>query len=133
MPQDRTALVDAIVAALPDVVAVYLFGSEASDEARSDSDLDVAVLTPAPLDPVQRWELQEHLATLVRRDVDLVALRSASTVMRMQVVENGRLLLDADPTARGEFEATVLSDYARLQSERRGIIEDATSRGQIHG
>jgi predicted nucleotidyltransferase len=133
MAAEKTMLVDAIVAALPDVVAVYLFGSEASGETLPDSDLDIAVLTRAPVGPVQRWDLQERLASLVHRDVDLLVLGSASTVMRMQVVQNGRLLFDADPTARGEFEAMVFSDYARLQSERRAIIEDATGRGQIHG
>ena len=55
----------------------------------------------------------------------LVDLRAASTVLRMQVVANSRLLFDRDPAARERFEDYVFASYARLNEERRAIVESA--------
>ena len=65
---------------------MYLFGSRAREDAGPDSDIDLAVLTLGNLDPVERWILQEDLAALAHQNVDLVDLRRASTVMRVQVL-----------------------------------------------
>ncbi|GAB0077372.1 DNA polymerase [Pseudomonas syringae pv. maculicola] len=40
---------------LPDLLAVYLFGSQATGHANSESDLDLAVLVQGTLDPVALW------------------------------------------------------------------------------
>lgn len=127
------AAIEAILQAIPDCLAVYLFGSRATGEERAGSDIDLAVLTPRGIAPVARWELQERLATLLHADVDLVDLRAASTVLRAQVVSAGTLLHELGPAQRALFEATVLSDYARLNEERRGILDDIRERGTIHG
>lgn len=119
--------------AVPAVAAVYLFGSAASGVEASGSDVDLAFLSARPLAGEVRWELQERIAAAYGRDVDLVDLRAASTVMRKEVVATGRVLLDADPTARALFEAVAFGAYARLNEERRGILEDVRKRGTIHG
>jgi hypothetical protein len=49
-----------------------------------------------------------RLAILLGKDVDLVDLRQASTVMRVQVLATGRLLLEADRRQRQELEAVAL-------------------------
>jgi len=116
---------------VPDLVAVYLFGS-AAGAMTAESDVDLAVLAARPLDSVARFDLQEGLALELRRDVDLVDLCAASTVMRAQVVSTGRVVLDLDPTARAFFEAHTLSAYALLNEERAGILEDIAARGRVH-
>ena len=118
---------------LPGAHAVYLFGSRARGECGEHSDYDLAVLADRPIDELRRWELQETLSGLLRADVDLVDLCAASTVMRAQVLASARLLLDEDPAARELFEATALSTYARLNEERRGILEDVRARGTVYG
>ena len=118
---------------VPGVQAVYLFGSHADGSARPDSDLDLAVLAAAPLDPLDRWHAQEALAAEAGVDVDLVDLRSASTVMRAEVLRSGRVLLDLDPTARAFWETWTMSAYALLNEERQGILDDIRVRGRIHG
>jgi hypothetical protein len=65
--------------------------------------------------------------------VDLIDLRSASTVMRVQVLEHGIVLYERNSGNRQAFEATALSAYARLNEERRGIIHDIRQRGRVHG
>ncbi|HZN91603.1 MAG TPA: nucleotidyltransferase domain-containing protein [Myxococcales bacterium] len=130
---DLPALVQTIRDAVPDVIAVYLFGSMARGDESVRSDLDLAMLGRGPLDPVFRWELQQRLAVAAGCDVDLVDLRAASTVLRVQVLRDAQLLFESERNARALFEATALSMYARLNEERRGIIEDVLRSGRIYG
>jgi uncharacterized protein YutE (UPF0331/DUF86 family) len=85
--------------------------------ARHDSDVDLAILAPAPLGDEERWALAQDLAAALGRDVDLVDLLSASTVMRVQVIDSGQLLFESDATQRSEFEAVALGAYTRLNDE----------------
>jgi predicted nucleotidyltransferase len=130
--EDRVA-VAAIRSAVPDVVAVYRFGSSISGERSPDSDVDLAVLAPTPLDPLFRFDLQERLASAFGRSVDLVDLRVASPVMAIQAIGRGRLLLDAEPSARGRFEDLTFGVYARLNEERRGILQRVAAEGSVYG
>jgi SpoVK/Ycf46/Vps4 family AAA+-type ATPase len=98
------------------------FGSTVTGSERADSDVDVAVLGPGTLSPEVRRRVTERLAEVLRRDVDLVDLRRASTVLRLQVVAYGQALPLGDADARGAFEDRVFSDYARLNEERREIL-----------
>jgi hypothetical protein len=82
---------------------------------------------------VARFDLQERIASRLHCSVDLVDLRTASTVMRVQVLEHGTILYDRRTGRRQAFEATALSAYARLNEERRGIIDDIRQRGSVHG
>ena len=119
--------------ALPGAQAIYLFGSSAQGTAQAGSDLDLAVLLARPLDPAARWRLAEEIAAAIGRDVDLIDLRAVPTVLQAQVLAADRLLFDGDPGARAVFEMLVLSDYARLNDERRGILDDVRARGTVHG
>lgn len=120
--------------ALPDLQVIYVFGSAALDQPlRPDSDIDLAVLPARPLDAVARWDLQERLAALFHRDVDLVDLRSASTIMRVQVLRTGHILYEADTVTRQRFEMHTLSAYALLNEERAAILNDVHQRGQVYG
>ncbi len=130
------ALTDAVHrlrAAVPDLAAVYLFGSAADGQTHAASDLDLAVLAPRPLDPVARFDLAGDLAATLGRDVDLVDLAAASTVMRAEVVRTGRVIFDGDPTARANFEIYALGAYFDLNIERRGILADIRERGSVYG
>lgn len=119
--------------AVPDLIAVYRFGSTARGEARGDSDIDLAILAGTPLAPVARFELQERLAARMGRDVDLVDLDVASTVMRMQVIPTGTLLAASDPARQEAFEDQTYSAYARLNEERREILAQVRREGRVYG
>lgn len=118
---------------VPDVAAVYLFGSHAAGVATPASDLDLAVLAARPLGAVERFDVQERLAALAGCDIDLVDLRSASTVMQARVVSTGRVVRDADPGERARFETFAYSSYALLNEERAGILADIAARGTVYG
>lgn len=113
--------VDEIRAAQPRVQAIYLFGSRAGGHAGPLSDLDLALLSPTALGEVDRWHLASRLSAVLQVEVDLVDLRRASAVMRVQVLGSSRLLFDGDAPERMRFEMFALSDSARLNEEREGF------------
>ena len=130
---DHEEIVRLLVEAVPDLIAGYRFGSEVSAQARPTSDVDLAILACQPLPSVRRFELEQELAGVLRRDVDLVDLRAATTVMRMQVISTGECLYSGDDSERQRFEAYVYSSYVRLNEERREILKDARERGLVYG
>ncbi len=119
--------------AVPGLLAVYRFGSTSAAMAGPESDVDLAVLARTRLDAVARFELQDRLASVLRRPVDLVDLRAASTVMAMQVVGAGTVLYESDPAERARFEDLTFSLYARLNEERRGILDRIAREGTVYG
>lgn len=119
--------------ALPGVQAIYLFGSQSTGEQHIDSDIDIAILPKQALPETTIWALSQTLAQQYSRNVDLIDLRNASTVMRMQVISKGRRLFCANRIACELFEDFVFSDYARLNEEREGILEDIRQRGSVYG
>ncbi len=130
--QDRL-IVDTVRLALPGLIAAYRFGSSTTGATHRGSDIDVAVLAVEPLASDARFDLQERLAALLGRDVDLVDLAAATPVMAIQVVAHGCLVFEADGPARGDFEDRALSAYARLNEERRGILERIATEGSVYG
>jgi len=128
----KKQLVTALLDAVPGCLAIYRFGSWGTDDQRPDSDIDIAILPPQALDPVRRWELAQALASLAGRDVDLVDLLGATTVLRMQVVAHGEQLYSTGSSEVAQFEDTVFSSYARLNEERREILADVMERGSIY-
>ncbi|KAA8715105.1 type VII toxin-antitoxin system MntA family adenylyltransferase antitoxin [Pseudomonas cannabina] len=129
---DTQNLLKHLQSRLPDMLAVYLFGSQATGHAGADSDLDLAVLVPGTLDPIEAWRLAGEIADIVHLPVDLIDLRTASTVMQYQIITKGRRLWGKNEEA-GIFEAFVLSEKTSLDSSRAGLLEDIQTRGVIHG
>ncbi len=54
------ALIEFVSQALPDLIAVYRFGSQAKGAPRPDSDVDLAVLARDPIPALHRFELAQH-------------------------------------------------------------------------
>ena len=124
--------IDVLLALIPELQALYLFGSRASGRERPESDVDFAFLVPEPLPALTRWEIQEELASRLKSDVDLIDLVGAPTVMQMQVVATGTVLYERDPYVRQSFEMRVLSAYALLNEERAGILKRIHEEGRVY-
>lgn len=51
------AVLAQLLASVPDLMAVYVFGSQATGEANADSDLDLAVLAAGTVDQIGRAQV----------------------------------------------------------------------------
>ena len=131
--QEDRLIVEELRRSLSDVVAAYRFGSSVHGNTHRGSDIDIAVLAATKLAADVRFDLQERIASTLGRNVDLVDLSAASSVLAMQVVARGALLFEADAKARGMFEDRVFGAYARLNEERKGILERVAAEGTVHG
>ncbi len=118
---------------IPELIAIYQFGSQARGNADRASDIDLAILARGPISAEQLFQVAQDLAVQLHRDVDLLDLRTASTVMRAQVISTGQCIHSTDEPARAELEMYAHSDYARLNEERRDILRDIKERGLIYG
>lgn len=121
LSEDEVAEVVRSLAAF-DPAVIYVFGSAALGAVRPDSDLDVAFLPAAPSDAWAVFQVAQELARQLRREVDLVDLRRASTVLRKEVLRTGRRLVTFRARETDEFEMYTLSDYARLNEERAPVL-----------
>ncbi len=118
---------------LPGVWALYLFGSQETGGSRPDSDVDLAFCLDEKPSASSVFALKTDLSSLLHADVDLVDLLRADTVTQAQVVSTGRRIQTASESQAAFFEVTVLSKYARLNEERREILNDIQKRGSVRG
>ena len=123
-----------ILAALPEVISIYLFGSRADGTSHSNSDFDVAVLLPykEQIDDLALFNLQQDLAVMLNADVDLICMNNATLVMQFQITSHGLLLYEKDHTEVLKYETLVLSMYQRFNEERKAILKEIESSGKIY-
>lgn len=118
---------------LGDLKAVYRYGSAGGIYQRTDSDLDLAVLAGHRLSFAEQCTLAAELSQLAGRNADLNDLRRLPVTLRVQIVTAGVRIYAAHAPEAEEYDSRTLSDYARLNEERRGILEDIRRRGRIYG
>lgn len=125
MPNFRQLANSAIVNTLPRhspaLDAAILLGSTATGHARADSDVDIAV-----------FGARIACKAILRRRVDLVDQRRASTVLQCQVLKDGRYLLGEMSPRAGTFELFVAHNYEDWQIKRRGLMHDIAERGAVY-
>ena len=126
------ALTQRLLAAIPSLSAVYLFGSLAQGTAGPESDVDIAILADQAPDAVGLWSLANDLADVAGCPVDLVDLRAASTVMQYQIITTGKRLWERDSQA-ALYESFILSEKTALDEARAGLIADIGREGRIYG
>lgn len=115
---------DAILTALPDVWAIYVYGSFARGEEWPGSDLDIAVLLPPEQGIRDLLQLIAKTSSVVGRDVDVVDLRQAGDVLRREVLATGRQIYAAEPNRVLGWEASAMSRYTRHREEIQSILEE---------
>ena len=120
---------DAVLAALPNAWAIYVYGSFARGDEWPTSDVDVAVLLPPGNKIPDRLGLMSAISGRVHRDVDLVDLREASDTLRREVLADGRVLFTFEPGQVLAWEASAMSRYARHREEIRDLLEDFNRTG----
>lgn len=129
-------IVKIILHQYPNLQGIYLFGSFQTEDEWPDSDVDIAVLLPH--DAAKREtsmmlsDCRNDLEEALKREVDLVNLRLASTVFQFQVVTTGRLIHRGDTNVIDEFEMYTLSFYQKLNDERAEILQEFFKTGRAY-
>ena len=98
-------------------IAVYLFGSEGRGTARPGSDVDLAVLyadEPRGTLDSPNLTLEGDLERLLGRAVQVIVLNSAPVDLVHRVLRDGRLLCEANRSARIDFEVKARNEYFDL-------------------
>lgn len=131
-PSDTSQIVELLQKEFPEVQAIYLFGSQVTDYANESSDVDLAIYTGSNLSNEQVWECKFKLAERVNKEVDLIDLYDATTVLQFEVISTGERLFFANNGIEW-FESKVYWNYLTLNEDRRLILEDIAKTGKIHG
>ncbi|MFA7204627.1 MAG: nucleotidyltransferase domain-containing protein [Candidatus Caldatribacteriota bacterium] len=108
---------------------IYIFGSIITNRVRNDSDIDIAILTDKNIDEYQLYMMSQQLADDLKREVDIVDLKRASTVFKAEVLRNGKLIYNSDNQEKMIFQLGVLQDYVFLNERRREIINKLKKKG----
>lgn len=117
---------------IPNLLAIYAFGSRIQGTAKPESDLDLAVLVAGQADPIILFEVANELANIAGYEVDLLDLRTASTVMQYQIITTGQRWWASDIQA-ALYEVAILSEKTALDEARAGLLADIQQRGTING
>lgn len=99
----------------PDILLVYLFGSQARGKTGPLSDIDLAVL----LKPASKREyfekkltlLSELTAVLGRDDIDLVILNQAPVMLKYHILKEGKPLFIRDEELHINIIQKTISEY----------------------
>lgn len=121
-----------ILAAIPDAVAVYAFGSVVSDHRGPDSDLDLAVLGRRPLPAQALYDLARSLEVDLGLDVDLVDLMTAPTVLRHEVITRGQRIYCAEKDVAVEFEGRSLAEHGRFMEDFAPLFDRIRESGRAY-
>jgi predicted nucleotidyltransferase len=111
----RRALAD-LFQRQPDVVAAYLFGSQARGDAGPLSDVDLAVWLDDRPEPARRLRRQlalsgEAASLLGTDEVELVVLNGAPPLLAQRVIRDGELLAERSAPARVRLETDAVIRY----------------------
>lgn len=132
----NSKLTDKIIEILvPRLQPAYLivFGSYAKGCQREDSDIDIAFYCED--ESPSRYEtflLAQELASLLKIEVDLVDLKQASTVFQAQIYSTGTVIYCENESLRMKEQMKALRMYAKLNEERKSILEGIDKRGTIY-
>lgn len=110
-----------------DIAALYLYGSYGSNHQGYFSDVDFAILPY----PGIYFKLEEEMimqSNLCRiggsDDISLINLAKASPVMRMKILETGKLLFYRDKIVLADFIEATMKYYCDLEPFIKSLYRD---------
>ena len=112
---------------------IYLFGSFAKGEGRQDSDIDLAIYMDKEISAYDLFIISNKRSFEVKRDVQIVDLRDIDTVFAAQIVGNREELYCEDEALKANYNIRAFKDYAKLNEERKVILDAIERDGRIYG
>lgn len=126
---NTTRIATVLQQAIPDLMAAYVHGSTARGDDRADSDIDLALLLPPRQHLADPLALAAKLQEATGRPVDITDLRRAGNVLRMQVLREGKQLVNTCPDQVLAWEAYAMNAYAQHRAAIQGILQDFQDTG----
>jgi uncharacterized protein len=100
-----------VFAAVPNVIAAWVFGSAQSGHIRAGSDLDVGVLFGSTPSFDELLALTGNLQQALQfEEIDLVPLNEANPILRFEAI-SGRAIFCRDAGRRAEFASLTAREY----------------------
>ena len=130
---EKQVIVNTIVKACPDCLAIYVFGSYATKTATQNSDIDIAVLLSQAAVPEQIQEISDNIMLALKKDIDLIDLQAADNILNMQVLSKGIELLVTGQLQADLYAAHKYTEYAHFNEQRAELLNSIKSRGSIYG
>lgn len=113
---------------------IVLFGSQATGNTHSQSDVDLAFHKKNhQLSSYDTFMLAGELASMIGVDVDLIDLNTASTVFRAQIFGKGKLLYAKSDYEFNVYEMKVFRMYAELNEQRQEVLREIHESGSVYG
>lgn len=127
----------AFLATQPDVVVAYHFGSTATDRARPDSDVDIAILVEDAKEGETLLDRQLKIMAALdgfdNRDVQVTLLNDAAPFFAFQVIKEGKYFYERNHSERIEFFVNALKRYFDfkhiLDFQNRAFVQRVKERG----
>ena len=108
----------------PEVVAVYLFGSQVENTNRPDSDVDIAILmrpNDSEKDEIFKERVIVQLSKILRKDIHPVILNTAGEMLLRQIFSKGKCVQVNDSKRLAKFMIASLCRIAEFGYYRKII------------
>ena len=139
LSQSKTEKLRQMFKKFPEVLVVYLFGSQAKGKTQPLSDFDFAILTENALDLDERALLIGEITSVLETDqIDVVFLNQTRTVsLKFRIISEGKLIYCTVEDQRIKFEEKIIGEYHLLKpfldEYDRCFLEEVKSYGRRQG
>jgi predicted nucleotidyltransferase len=130
--KDKQQIIDTLTQEIPELQALYLFGSQKDGTATKKSDIDIAYLSSKSLSSLERWNISQKLASILSLDIDLIELSSTNTIFRYQILSTAERIYGKGYEVES-FETLVYSFYLRFREERQPIVDEIMKNKSVFG
>lgn len=125
-------IVAAYCAERPEIVACYLFGSQATGKARTDSDVDLGFLLKGDIPQSSYTDLSleyfAQLSRMLRHDIHPLIMNSAGEVVLEQIFRKGMVVYGGDSFDCAYFRMTQTAQIAEFAPLRQRMEDNFLER-----